>query len=243
MRASANPAVTVLPGAARVALRHDIQDFPRTLRSFLAERKTGAMLWVLLAFAATGAAAADLTQLRSPAGGNRPVLERKAAMPSASPIGSVSPQVGPWHTFAHVSASGLAGAANIRVVWFPGDDDSQPQAGAITATMRGRTAPDQVEIEIPADAGGPQGGVVRILAFMPGRLQPLFVARFTVGAGTPPLTTGRLVFNGLRPRAITTAPLQMSGSPPRIIVTETLRVSGPRLKDITTPQLVMSGKH
>jgi hypothetical protein len=176
MRASANPAVTVLTGAARVALRHDIQDFPRTLRNFLAERKTGAMLWVLLALGASGAAAADLSQLRPPAGGDRPVVRQKA------PIGSVSPQVGPWHTFARVTASGLAGAEGIRVVWFPGDDDSRPQAGAITATLRARTAPDQVEIEIPADAGGPQGGVVRILAFMPGKLQPVFVARFTIGA-------------------------------------------------------------
>ena len=101
----------------------------------------------------------------------------------AAAIGSVSPEVGPWHTFARVSASGLASAAGIRVVWFPGDDDTQAQAGAITATVRGRTPPDQVEIEIPADAGGPQGGVVRILARMPGQLEPVFVARFTVGTG------------------------------------------------------------
>ena len=86
------------------------------------------MLLVLLAFAATGAAAADLPQLRSPASRDRLAVKQKA------PIGSVSPQVGPWHTFARVTASGLAGAQGIRVVWFPGDDDSQPQAGAFLLT-------------------------------------------------------------------------------------------------------------
>ena len=137
---------------------------------------------MFLALAVASAAAADLPQLRLPAAADRPVLKQKAPIPSGPPTGSVAPEVGPWHTFARVSASGLANAESIRVVWFPGDDDSQPQAGAITATMRGRTAPDQVEIEIPADAGGPQGGVVRILAFMPGKLQPVFIARFTIGA-------------------------------------------------------------
>jgi hypothetical protein len=126
--------------------------------------------------------ASDLPKLRTPVMADRPVLRPKVPIRSAPPIGSVSPDAGAWHTFVRLTASGLANAEGIRVVWFPGDDDSQPQAGAITATMRGRTAPDQVEIEIPADAGGPQGGVVRILAFMPGKLQPVFIARFTIGA-------------------------------------------------------------
>jgi hypothetical protein len=144
--------------------------------------RAAAVLW--LGLAATGAMASDLPKLRTPVMADRPVLRPKVPIRSAPPIGSVSPDAGAWHTFVRLTASGLANAEGIRVVWFPGDDDSQPQAGAITATMRGRTAPDQVEIEIPADAGGPQGGVVRILAFMPKRLRPVFVARFTVGTAS-----------------------------------------------------------
>ncbi len=143
-------------------------------------RRAAAMLW--LGLAATGAGAADLPQLRTPVIADRPVLRPKVPIRSAPPIGSVSPDAGAWHTFVRLTASGLADAESIRVVWYPGDDDSQPQAGAITATTRGRTPPDQVEIEIPADAGGPLGGVVRILARMPKQRQPLFVARFRVGA-------------------------------------------------------------
>ena len=161
--------------------------------------RTAAMLWLLLA--ATGAAAADLPQLRTPVMADRPVLSRKAPTPSGPPLGSVSPQTGPWHTFARVRVERIASAERIRVIWFPGDDDTRPQAGAITATMRRRISPNEVEIEIPQDAGGPNGGVVRIVAILPKSLKPLFVARFTVGAAVnapqqapapPPKATARL---------------------------------------------------
>jgi hypothetical protein len=62
-------------------------------------------------------------------------------------------------------------------------------------------------------------------------------------AGTPAITTARLVVNGLRLRSITTAPLQMSGVTPKNITTGALRMSGPAPRDIATAPLVMSGKH
>jgi hypothetical protein len=185
---------------------------------------------------------ADLPQLRTPAVADRPVLGQKAPVPSGSPVGSISPEAGAPHSFVIVTGAGIASADGIRVVWYPGDDAGQPASGAITATVRRRIPPDQVEIEIPAGAGGPRGGVVRLLARMPGQRMPVFVARFTVGTGAPAIKTARLVVNGLRPRAITTAPLQVSGSPPRYIVTEAVRVSGLRPRNIVTPALEVSGK-
>jgi len=157
--------------------------------------------------------------------------------------GAVSPETGTPHSFVIVTGAGIGSADGIRVVWYPGDDAGQPASGAVTATLRRRIPPDQVEIEIPAGAGGPQGGVVRILARMPGQRTPVFVARFTVGAAEPPIETGRLMVNGLRPRAIAVAPLQVSGSRPRTILAKPIRVSGTRPRDIATRPLVVSGKH
>lgn len=122
---------------------------------------------------------ADLPQIRTPVAAERPVLKEKA-LPSRPPAGSVAPDSGAWHTFVRVTAPQIASADGIRVVWFPDDDNSKPQAGAMTATVRKRIVPDEVEIEIPRNAGGAGGGVVRILAIMPKQLQPVFLARFTV---------------------------------------------------------------
>ncbi len=164
--------------------------------------------WALCAWLAMVApSVAAQTRRFMPGGVSNPVAAQ----------GAVSPAAGAPHSFVILTGTGIANADGIRVEWYPGDDAGQPASGAVTATLRRRIPPDQVEIEIPAGAGGPRGGVVRLLARMPGQRTPVFVARFTVGTGAPAIKTGRLVFNGLRPRAITTAPLQVSGSPPRNI--------------------------
>lgn len=134
---------------------------------------------ISLALAGGSTYSADLPQIRTPVAAERPVLKEKA-LPSRPPAGSVAPDSGAWHTFVRVTAPQIASADGIRVVWFPDDDNSKPQAGAMTATVRKRIVPDEVEIEIPRNAGGAGGGVVRILAIMPKQLQPVFLARFTV---------------------------------------------------------------
>jgi hypothetical protein len=194
--------------------------------------RAAAVLW--LGLAATGAMASDLPKLRTPVMADRPVLRPKVPIRSAPPIGSVSPDAGAWHTFVRLTASGLANAEGIRVVWFPGDDDSRPQAGAITATMRGRTAPDQVEIEIPADAGGPRGGVVRILAIMPKAPKPVFVARFTVGEAASTAAPAQ-------PRVITTAKIEISGPSTKVIRTAAIQITGPSTKVIRTAAIQITG--
>jgi tetratricopeptide (TPR) repeat protein len=120
---------------------------------------------------------------------DRPVLKEKTALPSRPSAGSVTPDFGRWHTLVRVTAPQVSSADVIRVVWFPNDDDSLPQAGALPAALRKRIDPNEVEIEIPRNAGGPGGGVIRILAIMPKQLQPVFIARFTV---LGPVQTGQV---------------------------------------------------
>ena len=128
---------------------------------------------------------ADLPPVRTPTVTDSPVLPQKAALPSRQPAGSVSPESGRWHALVRVSAPRIGSADGMRVEWYPNDDDSLPQAGALPAALRRRIAPDEIEMEIPQNAGGPRGGVIRILAIMP-RQPPVFVARFRVLVSAPP---------------------------------------------------------
>lgn len=102
---------------------------------------------------------------------------------SSKAVGTLSPESGKWHTLVTVKGSNFAKAERVAVIWYPNDDDAQAQAGSITATLRKRVGTDEIEIEMPRDAGGTSGGVVRVYLFMPAQLQPVLAGRFTVDNG------------------------------------------------------------
>lgn len=104
---------------------------------------------------------------------------RDARLPS-TPVGTLSPETGKWNSFVTVRGPGFGKAERVRVIWYPNDDATQTQAGSMSATVRKRVGADEFEMEMPRDAGGANGGVVRVLVFMPGQLQPKFAGRFTV---------------------------------------------------------------
>lgn len=168
--------------------------------------------------------------------------------------GTLSPASGKTNTFVTINGPNFAKTERVMVAWYPDDDDSQPQAGMITATLRKRTGSDEIEIEMPTNAGGASGGVVRVYLIMPGQLQPVLAGRFTVSLAAPAetvptapifITTPALVMKGKRPQPeeipttpifITTAPLIMQGKrPPAEIIPVTPIV-------IITPALKMTGK-
>ena len=165
-----------------------------------------------------------------------------------------APDTGPWHTRVMISGAGIGQADRIAVLWYPGDDESQKPAGPFTATTRQRFGADQLEIEIPANSGdGTQNSSIRILAFMQGQLEPVFLGKFTLGPSKPAdfkpiaIDSPALQMVGMRPIPfeITTPALQMVGMRPIPfeITTPALQMVGMRFKpvDIQTPALQMTG--
>ena len=102
------------------------------------------------------------------------LLQSDAPLPRSS-TGTVTPSSGPWNSIVRVKGSNIANAAFIRVLWYPNDDATQAQSGGITATVRQRMPPDEVEIEIPAGAGGATGSVVRIVAVTDRDAEPVLL--------------------------------------------------------------------
>ena len=171
---------------------------------------------------------------------------------SSNAVGTLSPESGKWHSYVTVKGPNFAKAERVAVTWYPNDDGAQAQAGSITATLRKRVGTDEIEIEMPRDAGGTNGGVVRVYLFMPNQLQPVLAGRFTVSMETQPgidRTTGTLAEP---PIVVTTPPLRMTGrrlttlgptpqtelvEAPIAITTPALRMTGKRLFTLgTTPQ-------
>jgi len=103
--------------------------------------------------------------------------------PGSAPVGALTPDQGPWHTFVRVTGDKLSGATGVRVLWYPNDDDSQEVAGSMSATLRKRLGQEGVEIEMPQGAGGPKGGVVRVMVNLQGSKEPVFAGRFIVDDG------------------------------------------------------------
>ncbi len=110
---------------------------------------------------------------------------RPGRQPAAA-AGKLVPESGRWNSLVTVSGPGFGKAERVSVVWYPNDDDSQSQAGALSATVRKRVGTDQIEIEMPRNAGGSDGAVVRVYVFMPQQLQPVLAGRFTIGSGQQP---------------------------------------------------------
>lgn len=102
---------------------------------------------------------------------------------SSNAVGTLAPESGKWNSFVTVKGPNFAKAERVAVIWYPNDDGAQAQAGSITATLRKRVGTDEIEIEMPRDAGGASGGVVRVYLFMPNQLQPVLAGRFTVDNG------------------------------------------------------------
>ncbi|MDP2689827.1 MAG: fibronectin type III domain-containing protein [Deltaproteobacteria bacterium] len=100
--------------------------------------------------------------------------------PGSMPKGALTPESGPWHTVVRVTGEKLSGAIGVRVLWYPNDDDTQELAGSMSATLRKRIGHDGIEIEMPRDAGGAKGGVVRVMVNLQGASEPVFAGRFTV---------------------------------------------------------------
>jgi hypothetical protein len=189
---------------------------------------------------------------------------REKPQPSSF-IATLSPASGPWHTFVRIKGNGLGSTSSVRVVWYPNDDDSQPPAGAITATLRNSFGPDEIEIEIPSDSGIGSGGAIRVMLTLPGRTQPVYAGTFSVTGQTQ--TGGvRLVVPQLkaepeggikppsepyRPPVITTESLYFTGTRrppfvPKVISTEKLQLTGTRRppfvpKVISTEKLQLTG--
>jgi hypothetical protein len=116
---------------------------------------------------------------------NKPVRTKPL---SSNAVGTLTPESGKWHSFVTVKGPAFAKAERVAVIWYPSDDATQAQAGSITATLRKRIGTDEIEIEMPRDAGGAGGGVVRVYLFMPNQLQPLLAGRFVVDNGIRHLT-------------------------------------------------------
>ncbi len=139
--------------------------------------------------------------------------------------GNVVPGSGPWHTFVQVLSAEAGTATSARVVWYPNDDDAQPIAGMLSATLRGTTPNVGAQIEIPDQAGGPNGGTIRIQLFVPGATEPTFAGRFDV-------TTGAAAGTGAAPAAL---PQALAGNDfgSRAIDTSAVSQPGPQLSGVT----------
>ena len=141
------------------------------------------------------------------------------------------PSRGPWHTFVHITGDRMGDVTSVRTVWYPNDDDTQPPLGSMSTTLRGANPMTGAEIEIPADAGGPKGGVVRIMVTLKGEKKPLFAGRFTVD--------NALAVKGttFQPQVITTEAIQFTGNvrppfQPQVITTEAIQFTGTRLRSL-----------
>ena len=175
---------------------------------------------------------------------------------SDNAVGTLDPAAGKWHSFVTVKGPNFAAAERVMVLWYSNDDASGQQT-SITATLRKRTGADEIEIEIPRDAGASSdSGVVRVYLFMPNQLQPVLAGRFTVNNVTAPAADSIPA----TPILITTPPLKMQGRrlPPEVIPTTPILITTPPLKMqgrrpahevipttpilITTPALKMQGK-
>ena len=106
--------------------------------------------------------------------------DTKAPQSSSVPVGTLTPSKGPWHTFVRITGDRIGTVTGVQTIWYPNDDDSRPPLGSITTTLRSADPKNGAEIEIPADAGGPEGGVVRIMVTISGEKEPLLAGRFTV---------------------------------------------------------------
>jgi len=106
--------------------------------------------------------------------------DTEAPQTPSDPVGTLTPSKGPWHTFVRITGDRMGTVTGAQTIWYPNDDDSQPPLGSISTTLRSADPKTGAEIEIPADAGGPQGGVVRILVTFSGEKEPQFAGRFTV---------------------------------------------------------------
>ena len=106
--------------------------------------------------------------------------DAKAPQSSSVPVATLTPSKGPWHTFVRITGNSMGTVTGAQTIWYPNDDDTKPPLGSITTTLRSADPTNGAEIEIPADAGGPQGGVVRIMVTLRGEKEPLFAGRFTV---------------------------------------------------------------
>lgn len=109
--------------------------------------------------------------------------DAKAPQTPSTPVGTLTPSKGPWHTFVRITGERMGTATGALTIWYPNDDDSQPPLGSIATTLRSADPKTGAEIEIPAGAGGPQGGVVRIMVTFSGEKEPLLAGRFTVQRG------------------------------------------------------------
>jgi hypothetical protein len=137
---------------------------------------------------------------------------------NAVPAGKLSPSSGPWHTFVHITGERMGNAISVRTVWYPNDDDTQPALGSISTTLRSVNPKSGAEIEIPANAGGSKGGVVRIMLTVQGEKAPIFAGRFTVDN-----------------RAVKTLPARSI-----LVSTLTLLGSGPTA-NVTVPDMTITG--
>ncbi|MDH5739339.1 MAG: hypothetical protein OEY77_03330 [Nitrospira sp.] len=135
---------------------------------------------------------------------------------SSNAVGTLSPESGKWHSFVTVKGPNFAKAERVAVLWYPHDDASNTASGSVTATLRKRVGTDEIEIEMPRDAGGASGGVVRVYVFMPNQLQPVLAGRFTVNEGLA--VKGRagsdvpVKDNKVQPRPAMRAPEQLAAS-------------------------------
>jgi hypothetical protein len=162
---------------------------------------------------------------------------------SSNAVGTLTPASGKWHSFVTVKGPNFAKAERVAVIWYPNDDATQAQAGSITATLRKRTGTDEVEIEMPRDAGGTSGGVVRVYLYMPAQLQPVLAGRFTVvnqpavlrPGGAPKPVLEQVI-------AITTQPLQLTGKRLATLNTSPGREFASSPIAMTTPALQLMGK-
>ena len=119
----------------------------------------------------------------------------EAQGPATRPTAKLAPASGSWGDFVTLSGDVVAKAESVRAVWYPNDDDAQRPAMSQTVTVRGRTAPDSWQIQIPQDpaksgwSGDFSKGVLRIYVTVPGTKEPVFAARFSVGGAVAGATS------------------------------------------------------
>jgi hypothetical protein len=139
----------------------------------------------------------------------------EAQGPATQAAAKLAPASGSWGDFVTLSGDVIAKAESVRAVWYPNDDDSQQPAMSQTVTVRGRTAPDSWQIQIPQDpaksgwSGDFGKGVLRIYVTVPGTKEPVFAARFSVGGAADAATSqsAQAVLGG-------DAPAPPPGNPP-----------------------------
>ena len=173
------------------------------------------------------------------------LLQKAPLKNNAVPSVTLTPSRGPWHTFVHITGDKMGNVTSVRTVWYPNDDDTQPALGSMSTTLRSANPLTGAEIEIPADAGGPKGGVVRIMVTLKEEKKPLLAGRFTVD--------NALAIKGttFQPQVITTEAIQVTGIrrppfQPQVITTDSIQVTGIRRppfqpQAITTDSIQVTG--